>query len=319
MTDFHRIAWDGIELFTPADWSPASLRKGHLSLESDSGPALTCIWNFQQPRFVPKTLLRHIQRQLSGVSLSIADSPAQEWADAMQELNHAGFELAPVLWKTTAHNTEHGLGLLLHSTKHSASALLLFLPACSPASSARVASAFRFQPADATKHDWEVFGIHVSLPPKWELGSASFRPGQFELSFLLGHGMRQSRLSFARSGPASLLLRHSDLTTWAQHFLQRYQFRPTAIHAAPHGTDRLRVRAEQGLHSKIPGIPRRGSSAHVWLPHSGNMLLSVCLSSADTALHQQINEFCHAFSLCTTQKDSTSASPERSTKPGTGP
>jgi hypothetical protein len=207
-TLWREVAWNGIRFHAPFDWEIGKIGARYLMLEDESGPVLEIKWGPVKGTFSHQTHLRRLVslhgKQL-GNSVKEYSLPAG-WKKALDRFNAKGFS-----W---CGDSIGGRGVILYCHFCKKATLIQFFlkkTANPTRSSRRILGSFQDHPKDGQLF-WSVFDIKARIPENFLLDRYRFDAGCFELAL----SSADLKLKLFRWGPASILLKDSDLVKFAE-------------------------------------------------------------------------------------------------------
>jgi len=205
-TPFKNIAWNGISLDVPMEWSFVTLDHDHLLMGENNDPVLEITWTM-------KPLGGSLETQMERFSLCLEKRFGMKVSSLVTPLNpvksHLKMTMAPFAWESAS---SRGKGFLIRCSQCRRISMLRFF-ARDKTKSPWDAIGLSYDDMCGGKGvDWNLFGLKLSTPEGFNLITYSFRPGSFMMEFKA----QGQRLIVYSWGPASFLLLRDGLEEFAR-------------------------------------------------------------------------------------------------------
>jgi hypothetical protein len=192
----------------PANWEVEKIGNRYLMIAEKSKPMLELKWGRVKGKFSHQSQLRRIADQnRKAIVKSVKKDPLPpDWKKALD-----GFEAAAFSWQS---NTIGGFGAVLYCpTCKNATLIQFFLKDLDSIkhASRQLLRSFQDHRRD-NQTIWSIFDIRAMIPSEFKLVHHRFEAGEFELSF----ANKTLKITLQRWGPASILLRNSNLAEFAK-------------------------------------------------------------------------------------------------------
>jgi len=289
------LAWNGLALQVPAEWTPVVLDKGYLLVEDGLGPVMEVKWQRQGGRVRLDKVLRKLAKGVTGADLF--GDPAegggkgagmpQAWGETVAGLEGHGVQALPIFWKARDQQSpdpsnariQGGRGAVVRDSVTGAICLIQFYEhpgrtiapvAASVLPSLRLVGSGQWLA-------WNIFGVRFQTPPWLQLREHDFKPGKYRIEFKAKGWRGPPRLMLERVGPVRAVLKGKSLEDWVEEWYAR-ELRGLAALQSENRPDA----GQRTLHwaGRTGTVIRRQSRAVIRLSADGQMILAAFLLRA---------------------------------------